>query len=254
MLIAITRPVSSSITRCELTHLLREPINLELARKQHSDYESALESIGCQIHRLQELPDCPDSVFVADPCFVFDEIAIITRPGAESRRLETDSVSKAMKTFRELRFIEAPGTLDGGDVLCLGKEVFVGLSRRTNESGLDQIQKFLNPFGYSVTGIHLMDCLHLQTAVTQVGQDTLLVNRTWIDPSIFRDWKIIDVHSSEPFAANALMIGDFVLFPATFRETQKRLETNGIRIVSVDVSELAKAEAGVTCCSLIIPI
>jgi dimethylargininase len=251
MLIAITRQISPRFNECELTHLVRQPIDLELARAQHRQYEAALRELGCEVISLPPEPDLPDSVFVEDVALVFDEIAIITRPGADSRKPETESIARALAPYRMLRTIEAPGALDGGDVLRVGQTVYVGLSSRSNQSGVEQTQEFLAPYGYTVTGVEVTGCLHLKSAVTQVSEDTLLINPAWVARSIFGDMKFIEVDESEPSAANAVWINDAVIYPAGFPKTRRRLEEAGLNLKIVDATEVAKAEGAVTCCSLI---
>ncbi len=250
MLIAITREVSPAITNCELTHLAREPINVERARAQHCQYEELLTELGCKLVRLPAEPALPDSVCVEDTAIVLDELAVITRPGAESRRAETGSVAEVLKPYRKLAHIEPPGTLDGGDVLQVGKTLYVGLSKRSNSQAIEQLHRIVAAFGYSVIAVELHDCLHLKSAVTQVGENTLLVNKAWVDAPVFHRFRLIDVALSEPFAANALLVGDTVIYPAAFPQTLERLEAQGIKVRTVDASELAKAEGGVTCCGL----
>ena len=251
MLIAMTRAVSPRIAECELTHLAREPINPGRARKQHRRYEELLAELGCELHHLPPEHELPDSVFVEDTAVVLDELAVITRPGAESRRAETASVAEALKPYRKLSHIQAPGTLDGGDVLRIGKTLYVGLSNRSNLEGIEQLQRIVIAFGYSVNAVRLRDCLHLKSAVTQVAKDTLLINRQWVNSAVFGSMRLINVDESEPFAANAVRIGDTLIYAEAFPETLGRLKKQGIRIRTVDASELAKAEGGVTCCSLI---
>src|SRR3954468_15380336 len=252
-MIAFTREVSPSIARCELTHLARTPIDLDRARAQHRAYEAVLASLGCTVRRLPEAPDLPDAVFVQDAALVFDEVAVITRPGAPSRRGETTTVAASLEPFRPLRFIESPGALDGGDVVCLGRRVFVGQTARTDADGAGQLATILRPYGYVVTTVTPTGCLHLQTAVTPVADDVILVNPAWVDPKAFGDVELIAVDPAEPFAANALRVGDALVYPDHFPRTRARLEARGLRVVPVDVSELAKAEAGVTCCCLLVP-
>jgi dimethylargininase len=250
-MIAITREISPNLVSCELTHLQREPIDLQRAHRQHKAYERVLQELGCEVNRLAAEVDFPDSVFVEDTAIVLDEIAIITRPGAASRRGETASIASALAPFRELRFIEAPAQIDGGDVLRVGKNIFVGLSSRSNQMAIEQLQAYLEPFGYLIRGIQISGCLHLKSAVTQIAKDTLLINRTLIDASAFSEFKLIDVDDSEPLAANALLIGDSIIYPTSYPWTLKRLEEQGIAVKLVEVSELIKAEGAVTCCSLI---
>ena len=256
MLIAITRQVSPAIGNCELTHLERKVIDVPLARAQHLQYEKGLSALGCEVHSLPAEPDLPDSVFVEDVAIVLDELAIVTRPGASSRRPEAASVARTLEPYRRLVYIEAPGTVDGGDVLRVGKTLFVGLSSRSNPSAIEQMQNVLHPHGYTVSGVSVSGCLHLKSAVTQVAEGTLLINPNWVDVRTFGDkrwgdWRLIEVDKAEPYAANALIIGESVIYPTSFPRTRAKLEAHGISVMTVDVSELAKAEGAVTCCSLI---
>ena len=254
MLIALTRPVSPSIVRCELTHLERQPIDLDLARAQHTEYEACLARLGCKVQRLPVALDLPDSVFVEDIAIVLDEIAVITRPGAVSRRPEVPAVAGALEAYRRLLHIEAPGTLDGGDVLRIGRDLYVGLSGRSNTAGVEQLRCLVEPFGYRVEGIMVSGCLHLKSAVTQVAEGTLLLNPEWVSPKRFGEMKIIAVDPTEPHAANALLLDRIAILSAAYPATRKRLERKNIPFVVVDVSELAKAEGAVTCCSLIFEV
>jgi len=250
--LAITRPVSRSIARCELTHLTRAPIDFDVACAQHAAYEVALESLGVRIERLPEAPDLPDAVFVEDCAVVFDEVAVICRPGAASRRAEVPAVEAALAARRPLAHITAPGTLDGGDVLVLDREVLVGQSRRTNAEGVTQLRAALTLFGRTVRTVPVTGALHLKSAVTRVGERTLLLNPAWVDPAAFDGWSIIAVDPSEPFAANAVWLEPHVIYAEAFPGIRERLEARGIPVLTVAVSELAKAEGGVTCCSLLL--
>ena len=250
--LALTRAVSSSIVRCELTHLARTPIDLERAQAQHRAYEARLGSLGCTVQRLAEQPDLPDAVFIEDTAVVLDTIAIVTRPGAASRRAEIASVAEALAPLRRLVRIEAPGTLDGGDVLVVGRTLYVGRSGRTNPSGIDQLRAAAEPLGYRVVPIEVRGCLHLKSAVTAVGERALLVQPDWVDVRGFEGYDLIEVALGEEAGANALLIGDSVVYPSAYRRTAERLRDRGVDVVSVEMGELAKAEGGVTCCSLIV--
>src|SRR5262245_35680246 len=195
--IAFTRDVSSSISRCELTHMTRAPIDFDRARTQHCAFEEALRSVGCEVRRLADLSELPDAVFVQDTAIVFDEIAIIARPGAESRRPETATVANALTNFRPLHFIESPGTLDGGDVVCAGRSVWVGQSGRTNADGIRQLKEQLTRFGYTFRGIPVTGCLHLQSAITPVADGVMLINRSWLDSREFGAIDFIEIDPSE---------------------------------------------------------
>ncbi len=248
---AITRKISDHFNQCLLTYLHREAINLDQARAQHLAYEEALRRAGCRVESLPALADAPDAVFVEDIAVVVDEVAILARPGAHSRRSEVDSIAHHLADYRPRQRIEQPGVLDGGDVLRIGRKLFVGLSSRTNASGVDQLRSHLAPWDYSVTGVTLEACLHLKTAITQVAEHTILVNPAWFDAAPLGDLEVMEVDRDEPFAANGLLIQGNLIYPEAFPKTRRLLEQRGISILPVDISELAKAEAGVTCCSLV---
>lgn len=251
MLLAITRAVSRSIAHCELTHLERVPIDLENARRQHHAYEEALRSLGVEVISLPEEPDLPDSVFVEDTAVVLDECAVLTRPGADSRKPEVESVAAALAPCRTLYRVAAPGTVDGGDVLTVGKQIFVGLTSRSNQNAIDQMQAFLAPYGYQVRGVRVSGCLHLKSAVAQVDERTLLINPAWVEKSSFPGMDFIEIDPSEPYAANILRVGEDLIYQPAYPKTLARLEAAGFHPVLVDASELAKAEGALTCCSLI---
>ena len=253
MPIAFTRAVSATIDQCELTHMAREPIDAVRAQTEHAAYEAALTALGCTVQRLPPLPHHPDAVFVEDTAVILPEVAIITRPGALSRRAETESVAAALAAYRPLRVIEPPGTLDGGDVLVMGKQIFVGAGGRSNEDGIGQLRVLLARYGYTITAVPLRGCLHLKTAVTQVAAGTLLLNPDWIDPTFFAHFDTIATDPAEPFAANALLLEQCLIFPERYTRTQQRLAAHGIATYPVPAAELAKAEGGLTCCSLIVP-
>ncbi|HEX2718196.1 MAG TPA: hypothetical protein VHM67_10980 [Gemmatimonadaceae bacterium] len=250
-LVALTREISPAITRCELTHLARTPIDLDRARDEHAAYEATLRRIGCTVTRLPSGPEMADAVFIEDTAVVLDEIAIIARPGADSRRTEVAAVGAALRHHRPIAAILAPGTLDGGDVVRVGRTLYVGIGPRTNSGGARQLRGLATPLGYSVEETPYQGCLHLKTAVTPVADDLLLLNPDWVDQSRFAPRRTIAVDPAEPFAANALLIGSDVIYPAEFPRTRARLEAAGVRIHAVAAGELAKAEGGVTCCSLV---
>ena len=250
-LIGITRPVSPSIDRCELTHLERIPIDLDRANRQHHAYEETLRSLGVEVLSLPVEPRLPDAVFVEDAAVALDECAIITRPGADSRLPEVESIARALAPYRSLHPILPPGRLDGGDVLVAGRHIWVGLASRSNQAAIDQIQAYLEPYGYQVTGIPVTGCLHLKSAVTVVAEDTLLINPAWVDKAHFPGMQFIEVDPTEPGAANALLVRGTVMVQPAYPRTCHRLEAAGIHPVLVDQSELAKAEGALTCCSIL---
>lgn len=249
--IAITRAVSPAIAHCELTHLDRQPIDLMAARTQHQAYEEALRALGCEVLSLPADPALPDSVFVEDTAVVFDELAVITRPGSPSRRPEIVTTAVALRPYRPLVRVAPPGSIDGGDVLRVGRTVYVGLTGRTNQAAIDQLTIALSPHDYVIRAVPVNGCLHLKSAATLVAADTVLCNPRWVDPAVFAPLHVLEVDGAEPYAANGLLIDTQVVYPTTSPATRRRLEARRIAVRVVDVSELQKAEGAVTCCSLV---
>jgi dimethylargininase len=247
---AITREVSASINRCELSFHARAPIDVARARAQHQAYRDCLEELGVRVISLPAEPDLPDAVFVEDPVVVVDEVAIIANMGAPSRRPEARTLIDALSPYRPIQSLTEPATLDGGDVLRIGRSVFVGLSRRTNLEGISQLRELLRPYDYAVQPVDVTGCLHLKSACSYIGDRTVLINPSWIEAEPLREFAWIEVPKEEPAAANALLIGEVVIIPASFPKTRALLQERGFQVRTIDVSELQKAEAGVTCCSV----
>lgn len=251
MLTAITRKVSSALANCELSFIPRQAIDMEKARAQHYAYEELLEKLGARVISLPEEPDLPDSMFVEDPAIVFEELAVICPLGTETRRREAVSLAAALEKYRKLAYVKLPGMLEGGDVLRVGKKVFVGVTKRSSAEGIRQLAVILEKFGYDVTSVPVSGCLHLKSALTYLGRNTVLANRAWFDPKRLAGFEWVDVDPAEPHAGNALALGDSVIFPASFPKTREKMEARGFQVVSLDISELQKAESGLTCSSLI---
>jgi dimethylargininase len=251
-LTAITRQVSPGINQCELSFHTREPIDVAKAIAQHDAYQRRLVELGLHVVTLPAEPELPDSVFVEDPAIVLDEVAVIMNMGAPSRRGEAATLAHALAPYRPLAYLRAPATMDGGDVLRVGRSLFVGLSRRSNHEGIKQLAKIVGPHGYNVQPVEMHDCLHLKSAVSYLGRDTLLLKRSWIDPAPFHRFRLLDVPEEEPGAANVLLVNHTLIMPASFPKTHGFLRQEGFDVRPIDVSELQKAEAGVTCCSLIL--
>ncbi len=251
MLTAITRAVSSALVNCELSFIDRMPIDLERARAQHRTYESLLEKLGARVISLAEEPELPDSMFVEDPAIVLDEVAIICPLGTETRRKEAPTIAAALEKFRKLAHIKLPGTLEGGDVLRVGKKIFVGATRRSNPEGIRQLAVIAGAHGYDLTAVPVTGCLHLKSAVTFLGNNTLLGNREWFDWKRLEGFEWVDVHRAEPHAGNALQIGATVILPASFPRTAEMIQEKGFRVERLEISELQKAESGLTCSSLL---
>jgi dimethylargininase len=251
-MIALLREVSPTLAACELSFLTRAPIDVERARAQHAHYAAELTALGSSIEWLAPLPENPDAVFVEDTAVVLPEVAVITRPGAASRRSEVQSVAASLAGHRPLKRIVAPGSLEGGDVVRIGRNLHVGVSGRSNSAGIEQLRAALAPFGYRVASVAMRDCLHLKSAVTFIPPDIVLVNRAWVDPNAFDARTVIEVDDGEPFAANTLTVAGVTLMSAAFPRTEQRLRQAGLATRALDVSELQKAEAALSCMSLML--
>ena len=251
MLTAITRAVSPALAQCELTFVERQPIDLAKAQAQHTAYEHLLAKLGIRVHSLAAEPALPDSMFVEDPAIVVDELAVILPLGTKSRQPEAESLAKALSPIRELHYVAAPAAIEGGDVLRIDRTLYVGQTTRTNAEGVRQLAAIIAPHQYNVVPVPVTGCLHLKSAVTYLGRNTLLANRDWFDTTPFTGFQWIDVDLAEPHAANALAIADTVIFPASFPKTRARIEAAGFHVTPLDISELQKAESGLTCSSLI---
>ena len=251
MLIAITRAVSPAINQCELGFIERQEISLAKAEEQHRLYEACLAELGATVVSLPAEPDYPDSVFVEDPAVVVDEVAVMTLMGAPSRRGESESLARALERYRPLRHLREPATLEGGDVMRIGRTLFVGVSHRSNRDGIGQLAVELAPFGYTVVAVEVRGALHLKTACCYIGDGVILANREWLDTAPFGEFRIVDIAPDEPRAANVLFVGNSVIAPRCFPRTAEILAGLGKKVRLVDVSELMKAEAGVTCSSLL---
>jgi len=250
-MIAIIRPISPAINRCERTHVALQTIDYERANRQHAEYALALERLGADVIRAPALPDMPDGVFVEDAAVVFDEIAIIASSRVTSRREEADSIAELLKTHRTCKRIESPGFLEGGDVLRVDRKVYVGLSTRTNQEGIDQLRAALSPFHYEVQAVAVRGCLHLKTACSYLGRNQVVAHPDWIDINRFDDLEILPVPAGESEAANLLVVGETVLMPAGFSQTARVIRSRGWTVETLDISELEKAEAGPTCMSIL---
>lgn len=251
MLTAITRGVSASLATGELTFRDRVPIDVSLARRQHEEYEQALSRLGVRIDHLPAEDALPDAVFVEDAGMVLDEIAIVTVPGAASRRAETESMAHAMGRYRPVQRLSAPATLDGGDVVRVDRTLYVGLSSRTNAAGIDQLGALASPLGYTVRAVPVKGALHLKTACTYAGRGVLLANPEWAAMRAFSDIDVLTVDDSEPWGGSVLAIGGTLVMPASFPRTRAKLEARGFTVAPVDLSELQKAEGGPTCLSIV---
>ncbi len=253
MPIALTRLPCPGLVDCALTFLERQPIDLARALEQHAAYRALLSELGYRVIALPARDDLADSVFVEDAAIVLDECAIVPRMGNEARRLEAGLLAQEIAPHRPLALMDVTGTLDGGDVFRAGRDLYVGRSTRSDDIGIEQLARLTAQFGYTVHKVAVTDALHLKTAVTPLDDATLLLNPAWVDPAAFADrFDIVEIDPGEPFAANALRAGGSVVLPASAPKTAAKVKALGFTVRAFDQSELAKAEAGLTCMSVLI--
>ena len=252
-MLALVREVSPRLAECELTFLERAAIDPVRAQRQHQEYVATLRSLGCRLEWLPPLPQQPDGVFVEDTAVILPEVAVVTRPGAAARRGETDTVGTALAPHRAVVSISAPGSLEGGDVVPIGRTLHVGAAARSNAAGAAQLAAALEPLGYRVESVAFGGCLHLKSACTFIPPDVVLVNPAWVDARAFAARVVIEVAPGESYGANTLTIGTTTLVSGAFPRTRRRLEQAGITTLALDISELQKAEAALTCMSLLLP-
>ena len=249
---ALVRELSiDGLQGCELTHLERRPIDADRARREHVAYVEALRALGIDVTVLPPLPGHPDGVFVEDCAVVLDEVAVIARPGAASRRGETASVAAALAPHRECVAIEEPATLEGGDVLVCGDVAYVGWSSRTNHAGLKRLAHLILEHGYRVKAVEVQGCLHLKSAVTRLDDERLVANTGWLGMERVSGLEVVDVHPDEPGGANVLAVDGTLLCSAAHPRTNERLERLGYSIEVLALDELHKMESGVTCSSIL---
>jgi dimethylargininase len=249
--IAITRDVARSIERCELTHFERLPIDFARAVAQHCAYCDALAGLGLEVVRLPADEACPDCCFVEDTAIVLDELAVLTALGAPARRSETPPVAAALAHHRRVERMALPATLDGGDVLQLGRTLYVGRTLRTNALGIAALRAIVAPHGYAVEAVKVSGCLHLKSAVTALDDETILANPAWLELAPLGHLRRLEVAPEEPGAANVLRVRDQLWAHPGFPRTLARLERAGYRVTPMDISEFVKAEAALTCKSLL---
>jgi dimethylargininase len=254
-MIAITRLPSPRMNDCELSFAERVSIDYERALAQHAAYRKMLADLGAEVVVLSPSEEFPDCVFVEDTAVVLEEVAIMASPGATSRRGEIEAVEEALRPYRPIEWIRLPATLDGGDVLTVGRTLFVGVSARTNGAGIAALKEIAEPRGYRVWPIEIRNCLHFKSACTALDDTTLLINPDWLHPdaleSLAGRYRLVPIPAAEPFAADVLRIGQQICLPSAHTATADLIARLGYDVRSVDLSEFAKAEGGVTCLSVV---
>ena len=218
-----------------MTYREREAIDAALAARQHRGYCDALRACGARVLTLPRVDELPDSVFVEDTAIVLDEVAVLTRPGVESRRGEVALIETEVARLRPVVRVEAPATLEGGDVMRVGRTLYVGLSPRTNVEGAEAFRRLAAPHGYKVVTVELRGCLHLKTGCSALDDATVLANPDWVDVRAFDGHEVVAVDAAEPWAANVLRVGDSVCMSAAFPRTATLLRTRACDVREVDL-------------------
>jgi dimethylargininase len=226
------------------------PPDYDLVSRQHNAYVAALRKFGLGVIELAEEPDFPDAHFVEDTAVVTPDVAVIANLGAAPRRGEESSIKPVVAKYRRTEHIKAPGTLDGGDVLMVGKHFFIGISERTNHAGAEQLGDILELNGYTWEPILVGAGLHLKSSVNYVGNNTLIVTAGFANHPSLDGYDKIIVDAQETYAANTLWINDHLLVPAGFPNTRKNLEQLDLKIIELEMSEVRKMDGGLTCLSL----
>jgi dimethylargininase len=250
MLSAFTRGVSPSIGDCKLTFMEREQVDVGVATRQHEAYTQCLKQMGVQVMSLEPLCEAPDAVFVQDTAVVVDEVAVLATMGAACRAGEVESVAEALSSHRPLKRLSSPATLEGGDVVRIGRTLYVGVSGRTNLEGIRQLSEILAPYDYEVKPVGVRGCLHLSTGCSYLGHGLMLMNPVWVDAAPFQQFQILEVPETESWAANTITVDDTVLVVSAFERTCALVEEKGFNVVTTDISEIQKAEGALTCLSL----
>lgn len=251
MLRALTHRVSPRINECELTFVDRTPIDLDLATRQHDEYCAALRRLGVTVDELTGNDAFPDACFVEDTAVVVDEIAIMCSMGVASRRGEGALIERELAKHREIARVTLPGTIEGGDVLQVGKTIFVGRSSRTNQEGFEQLSRILEPLGYRLVPVRTAGSLHFKSACTAIDNETLFVNREWVDLDALNGFKLVATAEDEPWSANLLRVGETVCVHAGFPRAADAVGRLADNVEILDLTELRKAEAALTCSSII---
>lgn len=247
---AIVRAVPATLATGITSATLGVP-DFERACEQHARYVAALESCGLEVVTLEADDRFPDSVFIEDTAVVTDRCAIISRPGAESRRGEISAVEAALSGLRDnVERVQAPGTLDGGDVLQVGERFFVGLTERTNREGAEQFAEILRGYGYQTLLVDVRRFLHLKTGVSHLGGRDLVVAGELISHDAFENFDKLVVPPEEEYCANCIRVNDRVIVPSGFLETRAEIVDRGYEVVELEISEFRKLDGGLSCLSL----
>ncbi len=246
---AITRKPGTDFAS-GLTSSKLGPPDYQLMIEQHTAYVNTLTLLGLAVIELEPLPGYPDAYFVEDTAIVTPDVAVITRPGARSRRGEEKTIEPVLAQYRRVERIHAPGSVDGGDVLAMEGHFLIGISHRTNKQGAQQLGRILEKYGNTWSSVPVKAGLHLKSSINYLGNNTILVTREFSDLSLPEGYEKIMVDDGDEYAANTLALNGTIIMPAGFPKTRKKLDEAGYEIIELDVSETRKMDGGLTCMSL----
>ena len=247
---AIVRRPGQSIVNGLSSSNLGKP-DYELACRQHQQYVEALKACGLEVTILDADDRYPDSTFVEDTALLTPNCAIITNPGAPSRRGETKEIATRLTEFyKDIEYIKPPGTVEGGDIMKVGSHYYIGISDRTNQEGATQLITILEKYELTGSRIPLKNVLHLKTGVAYIENHTLLATGEFVYKNEFSDFKILTVDEDEAYAANSIWVNDHVIMPLGYPKTKTAIEEAGYKVLAVDTSEFRKVDGGVSCLSL----
>lgn len=227
---------------------LEKPV-FEKALKQHAAYCEALKYCGLELTILEADEKYPDGCFVEDTAVVTEKAAIITNPGAASRRGEVEKIAEILSRYKKTEYISLDGFVEGGDVMKLGNHYYIGISGRTNENGARQLSVILSKHGYSTSFIPVKNILHLKTGITHIGQNNFIAIEDFTNH--FKQFNITQVDQDESYAANCLFINDFLLVPIGYPKMKNRIMKLGYKLLEIEMSEFEKMNGGLTCLSLL---
>lgn len=247
---AIVRQPCRNMTKGLTSANLGAP-DFERAVAQHGAYVSALKSCGLQVKELEADERYPDSTFIEDTALLTPHCAIITNPGAPSRRGEVAEMKGVLQEYyTDIEEISAPGTVDAGDIMMVGSHFYIGLSGRTNKYGAEEVIRILNRYGMSGFIVELTTMLHLKTGLSSLERNTLLVAGEFLQKPEFKKFNVIAVPDGEGYAANCIWINDTVIIPEGYPVVRQKVRDAGYATIEVDVSEFRKLDGGLSCLSL----
>ena len=245
---ALVRPPGTSFPQAISNHPQQKEINLSIALIQHQGYVQALKRAGAKILSLSPEDTLPDSTFVEDTAFIFGETAFLCSQKEETRRKEVGSVAKVLMEYRKIVTLEP--YLDGGDILNTPESIFIGLSKRTDERAIKNLSEKIDK---NIVPVPVKKGLHLKSAVSYLGNNTLLINPERIGADEFRNFQWIEVEEKDSYVANCLVLRNQVIMPSGFSTIREKIRQNGFETVELEMSEFEKADGGVTCLSIILP-